>query len=87
METEQNWMKEYNWATYVDWGFANSEEEKKYTKSCAEFLGWNYDEIKGNPGLMQRLVDGQWAKNEFLVVQPGQKIDEDLTSDGIIKAE
>lgn len=87
METEQKWMKEYNWATYVDWGFANSEEEKKYTKSCAEFLGWNYDEIKGDPGLMQRLVDGQWTEREFLVVQPGQNIGEDLTSDGIIKAE
>ena len=22
MEVEQNWMKEYNWATYIDWGFA-----------------------------------------------------------------
>ena len=87
METEQKWMKEYNWATYIDWGFANCEEEKKYTKSCADFLGWNYDEIKSDPGLMQRLVDGQWAESEFLVVRPGQKIGEDLTNDGIIKAE
>ncbi|MCJ7692687.1 MAG: DUF1638 domain-containing protein [Sedimentisphaerales bacterium] len=87
METEQKWMKEYNWAAYIDWGFVNCQEEKKYTKSCAEFLGWNYDEIKGDPGLMQRLVDGQWVESEFLVVQPGQKIGEDLTSEGIIKAE
>ena len=87
METEQNWMKEYNWAAYIDWGFEGSEEEKEYTKRCAEFMGWQYDELKADPGLMQRLVDGQWSDEEFLIVQPGQKIAEDLTSNGIIKTE
>ncbi|MHC4156531.1 MAG: DUF1638 domain-containing protein, partial [Planctomycetota bacterium] len=60
IETEQGWIKEYNWATYVDWGLANSAEYKKYTRQCAEFLGWNYDELKGDPTLMQRLLDGDW---------------------------
>jgi len=87
METEQNWLKEYNWATYIDWGFVNAESEKKFTKKAAKFLGWKYDEVKGDPGLIQRLVDGQWNENEFLIVQPGQKITEDLTEEGIIKAE
>jgi hypothetical protein len=86
METEQKWMKEYNWATYIDWGLANSEEDRGYTKRCAEFLGWNYDELKGDAGLMQRLVDGEWDDREFLVVRPGQKIGEDLPNEGIIKA-
>jgi len=87
METEQNWMKEYNWATYIDWGLVNSNEDKKYTKRCAKFLGWKYDELKGNPSLMQRLVDGDWSDKEFLIVEPGQKITENLTNEGIIKAE
>jgi hypothetical protein len=87
MEVEQNWIKEYNWATYIDWGLTDSNEYKNYTKRCAEFLHWNYDELKGNPVLMQKLVDGDWHNNEFLVIKPGQKIGEDLTKDGIIKAE
>ena len=86
MEVEQKWIKEYNWATYIDWGLANSDRYKEYTKRCAEFLGWNYDQLEGDPALMQRLVDGQWNESEFLVVKPGQKIAEDLTSDGIIGA-
>ncbi len=86
METQQKWIKQYNWATYIDWGFANSDEDKKYTKRCAEFLRWNYDVLKGDPGLMQRLVDGDWNDCEFLIVKPGQKIAEDLTNDSIIKA-
>ena len=87
MEVEQKWIKEYDWATYIDWGFVDSDEYKNYTKRCAEFLHWNYDELKGSPVLMKKLVDGHWHDSEFLVVKPGQKISEDLTNDGIIKAE
>ena len=87
MEAEQSWFSEYDWATYIDWGFARSQEEKKYTKNCAEFLGWNYDELKGSPDLMQRFLDGQWDDKDFLTVAPGQKIAEDLTNPGIIKGQ
>jgi hypothetical protein len=86
IETEQSWLNEYNWATYIDWGFANAEGERQFTKKAAEFLNWKYDEVKGDSGLMQRLVDGQWDEREFLIVKPGQKITEDLTNDGIIRA-
>jgi len=87
MEVEQKWIKEYNWATYIDWGLANSDRCKQFTRQCAESLGWNYDELQGDPGLMQRLVDGNWDESEFLVVRPGEKIAEDLTKEGIIKAQ
>jgi hypothetical protein len=87
MEVEQKWIKEYDWATYIDWGLVDSDEYKNYTKRCAEFLRWNYDELKGSPVLMQKLVDGHWHDSEFLVVKAGQKISEDLTNEGIIKAE
>ena len=87
METEENWITKYNWATYIDWGLGNCDGYKEYTRQCAEFLGWNYDQLKGDPALMQRLVNGQWNDKDFLVVRPGQKITEDLTNDGIIKAD
>jgi len=87
MEVEQNWIKEYSWATFIDWGLTDSGEYKSYTKRCAEFLHWNYEELKGDPTLMQKLIDGDWNESEFLVVRPGQKIGEDLTNDGIMKAE
>jgi hypothetical protein len=87
METTQNWMKEYDWATYIDWGFANSAQEKDFTRKAAEFLNWKYDEVQGDTGLMQKLVDGKWDEKDFLIVRPGQKITEDLTSEGIIRAE
>ena len=86
MEIEQDWITQYNWATYVDWGLANTEKYRQYTRRCAEFLKWNFDELKGSPALMQRLVDGDWDENDFLIVKPERKINEDLTNEGIIKA-
>lgn len=86
MEVEQDWIKKYSRAVYIDWGLGDCEYYKKYTKRCAEFLGWDYEQLQGDPGLCQRLVDGRWDCDEFLVVRPGEKISEDLTNEGIIKA-
>jgi hypothetical protein len=87
MEVEQDWIRQYNWATFIDWNLTNSDGYRDYTRRCAEFLGWNYDELTGSPTLMQKLVDGRWDEDEFLVIEPGRKIREDLTNEGIIKAE
>ena len=84
MEMQEGWMKEYSWATYVDWDLPGTEEYKQYTRRCAEFLKWNYDEVPGDPGLLQRMLDGQWDPEEFLIVSPGQSIAQDLTNPGII---
>ncbi len=87
MQTEQSWLSKYKYATYIDWNLPNAEKEKQFTKQAAQFLDWNYDEVKGDPSLLQRLLDGQWSNNDFLIVKPGQKIAENLTTDQIIKAE
>jgi hypothetical protein len=87
MEVEQTWMKEYRWAAYVDWGLMESEGYRAFTRECAAFLHWNYDESPGDAGLMQRFVDGVWRDEEFLIVPPGRRIAEDVTNRGIIKAQ
>lgn len=87
METEQTWINEYRRAVFIDWGLPQTERGKAYTKRCTDYLHWDYDEVKGDPTLMQRLLDGDWQDDDFLVVQPGQTIRDDLTEPGIIKAE
>lgn len=85
MDMEQNWMKEYSWATYVDWGLPCSDEYRRYTHECAEYLKWSFDELKGDQGLITRLVDGEWNESEFLVLEPGQKVVQDVNNPGIIR--
>jgi hypothetical protein len=87
MEVEQTWIKEYKWAVFVDWGLVEADAYKNFTKQCAAFLKWGYEELTGDPGLMQRFVDGPWSEEEFLIVEPGRRIAEDVTSRGIVKAE
>lgn len=87
MEMEQNWIKEYQHAVFIDWNLPGSKECKEYTKQCAAYLNWQYDEITGKTDLMQDLLDGNWRESDFLVVTPGQRIHENLTENEIIKAE
>ena len=74
MEMEQGWMKEYNWATFVDWPQFDNLAAQKYTKDCADFLGWSYDCLTGNDSLMRDFLCGNWDDERFLVIQPGQEI-------------
>lgn len=85
MEMEQGWMKEYSFATFVDWPQFDNTDDKNYTKECAEFLGWNYDCIMGDSVLLHDLLSGKWD-NRFLVLQPGETISPSYDDD-IIKAQ
>ena len=85
METEYAWVKEYSRAVYIDTGFGDSYRYSNYTKECAEYLGWEFDEVKGDLSLLQRLVDGQWHPKEFLVLEPGEEVTAELSKDCVVK--
>jgi hypothetical protein len=75
MEMEQGWFKEYAWATYINWDLPTAARDRAYTRACAEFLGWNYDEVQGDPRLLYDFLDGTWDADRFLVVPPGSCIE------------
>lgn len=87
MDAEQTWMKEYEWATFIDWPVFKNDTYRDFTKNSANYLKWKYDEVKGDPSYMQNFVDGNWNEEDFLLVKPGQTIVADVNSRGIIKAE
>ncbi len=89
MDMDQGWFREYSNAAYVDLGFFDAAKYKEYTKECAEWLKWNYDELNGDSRLLTDFVNGNWNDEDFLVVEPGYKIvaSNDLKILGIEKAE
>lgn len=82
MEMEQGWFREYNNAAYVDLGYTDNQSERAYAKKCAKWLNWSYDELRGDPRLVLKLLEGNWPETDFLIVPPGRRIaashDEDI---------
>jgi len=74
MQIEQRWIYDYSNAAYVDLGFYDTEDYKEYSKKCAEELSWNYNELSGDPQLIIDFLEGNWNSEEFLIVQPGEKV-------------
>jgi len=85
MERTEDWYRKYNNVAYVDLGFGEAAPFKDYARRCAQSLGWNYDELRGDPALVQRFVNGEWSAEDFLVVEPGQEIAGDYNSPTIVR--
>ncbi len=74
MEMEQDWLRAYSRATFVDLGVATTEADALYTKQCADWLGWSFDRQQGDPSLLRDLLSGPWDAGRFLVLQPGETV-------------
>ena len=74
MQTLGNWVENYDRYTYLRMGIADDLGYDRDTKERAARQGWQYDEQDGEIALLQRLFDGDWNEEEFLVVKSGQKI-------------
>jgi hypothetical protein len=85
MEIEQDWINKYSNAAFIDSGFIDTENYKKFTRECAAFLGWNYEELTGNPDLIKNFLAGNWNGKDFLIVKPGERVVASY-DEGIIRA-
>ena len=74
MEMEQDWLRAYNCATFVDLGVGTGDKDALYTKQCADWLGWSFDEQQGDPKLLRDLLAGSWDDQRFLVLQPVETV-------------
>jgi hypothetical protein len=72
MDIEQDWFRKYTNAAYIDLNIGDNERFKKYTRECADWLKWKYDELKGDPDLLINFLEGNWSDNsKYLIVEPG----------------
>lgn len=74
MQLENSWQKEYSWATYIKWGFPVDHIYQDFTRECAQFLGWNYESVDGNPKLLWDLLSGNWDTERFTILLPGETL-------------
>jgi hypothetical protein len=64
----------YDRATFVDLGTKDAEAEADYAASCAGWLGWGFERIRGDETLLRDALSGRWDDERFLVVPPGHLI-------------
>jgi hypothetical protein len=71
----------YGQVTFIEMGIEPDSTFERRARERAESRGWRFAKLRGDMGLIRRLVDGPWEESEFLVVPPGQTIAADYDGD------
>jgi hypothetical protein len=75
LNMEQAWITDYEYATFIDWLLElDNEDHIRYTKKCADDLGWQLQLLQGSSALLNDFLNGRWHEEDFLVVPPGQVV-------------
>ena len=74
MDIEREMLKNYSALLYVTCPGSREEEQKSTVAALAGARGWKYSETEGSMKLMQKMVDGDWDSDEFLIVEPGRTV-------------
>ena len=86
-ETLYERTRNYGQFTFIEMGIEPNDQFEKKTAEDAEKRDWKFEKIKGDLALIQRLVDGDWNEDEFLVIPPGHKVKATFSHDTIVDAE
>ena len=74
METMGDWFKHYRRLTLIDTGVGPCEAYRPICQAEVRDKNWTYEEIAGDTVLIRKLLCGDWDEQDFLILQPGQKI-------------
>jgi hypothetical protein len=78
--------RNYSQFTFIRMGIEPDDRFERQARAEAESRGWKFEVLQGNMELLQRLVDGPWDADRYLVVPPGHRVVPSY-DDTIIKAE
>jgi hypothetical protein len=78
--------RNYGQFTFIEMGIEPDDRFERKAREEAGKRGWKYEKIAGDMSLVRRFTDGDWNEEDFLVLQPGQRVAAS-NDDRILRAE
>lgn len=66
--------KNYERVVFIEQGMVDSKKEEEFVRKEAEEKGWRFEKMTGDIKIIKGLLDGDWPEEDYLRVEPGQKI-------------
>ena len=74
IQTEREQWALRDTATFLDLGTADAAAEAGYARKCADWLGWKFEHLRGDPALLRDLLWGNWDAGRFQIIEPGAQL-------------
>jgi hypothetical protein len=74
MEEMSRWTTHYSHGTLIDFDFLKDLGLRQQVQQICAEKGWQYEELRGDLGMLTGLMEGDWPDSEFLIVSPGQRV-------------
>ncbi len=72
MQVLGGWEQTYDRLMFIDTGVARPLDYAQQVEEEARQRGWAFEQVDGDVGLLQGLLDGPWHDDRFVTVRPGE---------------
>lgn len=70
-----DWLQNYRQLSFIDTGVGDTARYLDIAHTLARERAWAVDCVLGSRALLKRLLSGNWPDEDFLVLEPGERIE------------